>query len=256
MQCPKCQYIRTIHDQHVMEGVCPSCGIAYAKWKSTSTPAAHKKREADNDGVDVGNSYSFAQKLWFTLTYIPEKVDVPRFWGRAVLFLFFVAWGLSFIWHGVDWEYIGGSFLHNINLPFHEFGHVLFSPFGRFMTILGGSLFQIMMPLIAMFSFSLQMRDNFAAAIMLWWTGQNFIDVAPYIADAEYRALPLILGMGEEAHDWGNLLTMLNRVESAQTYANISFAIGSLLMLLSFYWAGWILYQQKKVLAEFGDFPE
>ena len=95
-----------------------------------------------------------------------------------------------------------------------------------------------------------------AAAIMLWWAGQNFIDVAPYIADAEYRSLPLILGMGEEAHDWGNLLTMLNRVESAQTYANISFTIGSLVMLLSFYWAGWILYLQKKVLDEYEDSPD
>src|SRR5690606_40943027 len=111
-----------------------------------------------------------------------------------------------------------------------------------------------MMPLIALFCFSLQMRDNFAAAIMLWWTGQSFIDVAPYIADAEYRALPLILGMGEEAHDWGNLLTMLNRVQSAQIYANVSFTIGSMLILLSLYWAGWILRQQKKILNELGEF--
>lgn len=254
MQCPKCQYVRTIHDHHVMEGVCPSCGIAYAKWKGDTANKGHSRLNTEEADIGI-EEYSFAQKLWFTFTYIPEKVDAPTFWGRAVLLTIFVIWGLSFIWHGVDWEYIGGSFLHNINLPFHEFGHVLFSPFGRFMAILGGSLFQIMMPLIAMFSFSLQMRDNFAAAIMLWWTGQNFIDVAPYIADAEYRALPLILGMGEEAHDWGNLLTMLNRVESAQTYANISFAIGCLVILLSFYWAGWILYQQKKVLDEFGDFP-
>lgn len=255
MQCPKCQYIRTTDDQHVMDGVCPSCGIAYAKWQGKQSKTARDQSDADRENINIDNSYSFSQKLWFTFTYIPEKIDAPNFWGRCVLLAIFVLWGLSFIWNGVDWEYIGGSFLHNINLPFHEFGHVLFSPFGRFMMILGGSLFQIMMPLIAMFSFSLQMRDNFAAAIMMWWTGQNFIDVAPYIADAEYRSLPLILGMGEDAHDWGNLLTMLNRVESAQTYANISFAIGSLVMLLSFYWAGWILYQQKKLLNEYGDFP-
>lgn len=248
MQCPKCQYIRTANDQHVMEGICPSCGIAYGKWKGDKTllnPAVSRKEE----------HYSFFQKLWSTLTYVSEKVDAPTFWGRCLLFAVFVIWGLSFIWHGVDWQYIGGSFMHNINLAFHEFGHVLFMPFGRFMTILGGSLFQIMMPLIALFCFSLQMRDNFAAAIMLWWTGQSFIDVAPYIADAEYRALPLILGMGEEAHDWGNLLTMLNRVQSAQIYANVSFTIGSMLILLSFYWAGWILRQQKKILNEHGDFP-
>ena len=252
MQCPKCQYVRTIHDQHVMDGICPSCGIAYRKWKGdTLVPSTVQQQTSD----DL-ETYTFAQKLWGTLTYIPEKVDAPSFWGRVVLLVLFVIWGARFIWHGVDWEFIGSSFLHNINLPFHEFGHVLFSPFGDFMMILGGSLFQIMMPLIALFSFSLQMRDNFAAAIMLWWTGQNFIDIAPYIADAKYRSIPLIRGMGEEAHDWGNLLTMLNRVESAQAYANISFAIGVMVILLSFYWAGWILVQQKKILDEFGDFPD
>lgn len=253
MQCPKCQYVRTVHDRHVMDGVCPRCGIAYAKWQENSSG----KTEGHQVGQKIHSeeTYSFVAKLWGTLTYVSEKVDAPAFWGRVLLLAIFVIWGLSFIWHGVDWEYIGGSFMHNINLAFHEFGHVLFAPFGRFMMILGGSLFQIMMPLIALFSFSLQMRDNFAAAIMLWWTGQSFIDVAPYIADAEYRSLPLILGMGEEAHDWGNLLTMLDRVQSAQSYANISFTIGSLLILLSFYWAGWVLVQQKKILDEFGDFP-
>jgi hypothetical protein len=232
-----------------MDGLCPSCGIAYNKWKDgiTATPAPSRATENTDP-------YSFRQKLWGTLTYIPDKVDGPSFWGRCVLLGIFILWGASFVIHGVDWKYIGGSFMHNINLAFHEFGHVLFAPFGRFMMILGGSLFQIMMPLIALFCFSLQMRDNFAAAIMLWWTGQNFIDVAPYIADAKYRALPLIRGMGEDAHDWGNLLTMLNRVESAGAYANLSFFVGCLLMLISFYWAGWVLWQQKKIIDENGEF--
>lgn len=232
-----------------MEGICPACGIAYSKWKGGGAiPFSPKTSSEDSE------THTFQQKLWGTLTYIPEKVDSPSFWGRCVLLGLFAIWGVSFMVHGVDWEYIGGSFMHNINLAFHEFGHVLFMPFGTFMMILGGSLFQIMMPLIALFSFSLQMRDNFAAAIMLWWTGQSFIDLAPYITDAKYRNLPLIRGMGEESHDWGNLLTMLNRVDSAGTYGNIAFTVGCLLMLLSFYWAGWVLWQQKKVLDEIGDF--
>ncbi len=40
----------------------------------------------------------------------------------------------------------GMSFLHLINLPFHEAGHILFIPLGRFMTVLGGSLFQVIVP--------------------------------------------------------------------------------------------------------------
>jgi len=105
------------------------------------------------------------------------------------------------------------------------------------MAILGGSLFQILMPLIALAAFTFQQRDNFAASIMLWWCGQNFIDVAPYIKDAPHRAIPLIRGMGEQAHDWGNLLTMTNSLDSASALANGSFLIGCLLMIASISWA-------------------
>jgi hypothetical protein len=31
------------------------------------------------------------------------------------------------------------SFMHDILLPLHEAGHVLFTPFGQFMVVLGGS---------------------------------------------------------------------------------------------------------------------
>jgi hypothetical protein len=31
-----------------------------------------------------------------------------------------------------------------INLPFHEAGHILFSPFGDFLMTLGGSLTQVL----------------------------------------------------------------------------------------------------------------
>ena len=40
------------------------------------------------------------------------------------------------------------SFLHLINLLFHEAGHIIFSPFGQFMTMLGGSLMQVLVPIV------------------------------------------------------------------------------------------------------------
>ena len=54
--------------------------------------------------------------------------------------------------------------------------------------------------------------------------------------------------MGEEAHDWGNLLAMTDAMDSASSLANTSFAIGTLIMLLSFFWGGWILLQQYRAL--------
>jgi hypothetical protein len=67
------------------------------------------------------------------------------------------------------------SFLHLPNPVFHEAGDVLFSPFGRFMTVLGGSLFQVLVPAICAAPFAYQHRNWFAAAVCAWWAGQNLV---------------------------------------------------------------------------------
>ena len=118
------------------------------------------------------------------------------------------------------------------------------------MTILGGSLFQILLPLGLMAVFMIKQRDNFAASIMLWWCGQNFIDVSPYIADSKYRALPLVGGGGEESHDWGNLLTMMNALESTHKISHGCFYIGCTLIIVALAWGFHILRLQKKNLLQ------
>ena len=146
--CPKCAYTRTAEDQHVHAGICPSCGIAYNKWVQ---PEVSQNREKDvvheEFELHIKPSTTLRARALETLLYVPEKTDPLSFYGRAITLGFFALWGISFILTGIDWKAINGSFMHNINLPFHEFGHVLFAPFGRFMQILGGSLFQILMPL-------------------------------------------------------------------------------------------------------------
>jgi hypothetical protein len=243
--CPKCQYQRQASDVSVHVGICPQCGIAYAKYRAPdSDGSSHAKQNQSETTYTVEPDLSVWQRFMSIITYIPEQTALEIFWGKLALFAVFVLWGGSFIIGGVDWESIGGSFMHNINLPFHEFGHVLFGLFGRFMGILGGSLFQVLFPLVFVVAFSVYKRDNFAASICLWWCGQSFIDISPYIADAKYRAIPLILGLGEEAHDWGNLLTMTNSLDRAIAIANTSFVLGCGIMLLSFGWGGWILWRQ------------
>jgi len=37
-------------------------------------------------------------------------------------------------------------FMHLVNLPFHEAGHIIFKAFGRFIIFLGGCLGQLLMP--------------------------------------------------------------------------------------------------------------
>lgn len=130
------------------------------------------------------------------------------------------------------------SVLHLPNLVFHEAGHVLFSPFGRFMTVLGGSLSQVLVPVVlgvALF----RGGDAFGASVCAWWAGQNLLDLAPYIADS--RALQLVLlgghtGAEVEGHDWEYLLTTLGWMQHDRTLGLAAHRIGLMVMAAALVW--------------------
>lgn len=173
-------------------------------------------------------------------------------YGRAVVFLGLLWWGRIFIMTPLETSYTGESFLHLINLPFHEAGHLIFSPFGRFMMILGGSLGQVLMPMICLGTFLIKTRDPFGASVALWWTAESLMDVAPYINDARDMELILLGGVtGKETdgHDWNNLLLMTGLLNWDHRLAHLVYNIGILLMLASFAWGGVLLarhYQRQR----------
>ncbi len=259
--CPKCRYQRQPIDHNIHPDVCPHCGIVYSKFIARQNLANDETELAIesviNSETDSELDYEIVptlkQRLSAAFLYVPAQVTREAFYARILMLAAFGIWGGFFITAGVNWEKIGSSFLHAVNLPFHEFGHILFMPFGTFMMFLGGSLFQILLPLICLCVFVFKQRDTFAGSIMLWWCGQNFIDVSPYIADAEYRALPLVGGGGEDSHDWGNLLTMMNALEHTQAIANASFMIGSVIIIVAVLWGGLVLKLQKQQLVSFDD---
>ena len=238
--CPKCQYQRATSDSQVHSDICPSCGIVYSRWFAKQNDAAE----------DILIEPEIRQSFLQWLTEAPEQVDKPAFWARAICAILFALWTIYFISNGISWEVLGGSFMHGVNLIFHEFGHLFFRPFGEFMTILGGSLFQVLWPWTFLIAFLFKYRDTFAASLMLWWSGQSFVDLSPYIADAYYRGLPLVGGGGEESHDWGNLLTMTGTLESYMGFARTSFFIGSVMMIAAMIWAALVLRQQWQVLKQ------
>jgi len=242
IECPKCHYQRRAIDAQVNADICPACGIVYAKWIARQqTMSSINTETIDTDEEPRQTFHDF-------IFYVPEKIDPAVFWTRVATLAAFTLWSFYFMRGGVDWQNIGSSFLHGPDLAFHEFGHIFFAPFGHFMMILGGSLFQILLPLFLMVVFMWKQHDNFAASIMLWWSGQNFIDVSPYIDDAQYRLLPLVGGGGEESHDWGNILTMTHALEKTHTIAHISFNTGALMMVIALVWGSHILRLQKKKL--------
>ena len=184
-----------------------------------------------------------------------DGVDLTRvnpfyFAGRVLVYVGLVFWGVKFIAAPMETNYVGESFMHNINLPFHEAGHLIFMPFGRFMTVLGGSLGQLLMPLICLGAFFYH-QNAFGASVALWWFAESLMDLAPYINDA--RDLQLILlggvtGKEVEGHDWEYLLTHLGLLKYDHTLAHVAYRIGTLLMVLTFIWGAYLLYRQYRNL--------
>ena len=125
------------------------------------------------------------------------------------------------------------AFIHLPNLVFHEAGHLIFSPLGRFMSVLGGSLMQALIPVVAAIAF-IRQEQAFGAAICVWWAGQNLVDLAPYIADA--RALQLVLlggrtGAEVEGHDWEFILTRLRLLHRDQAIGRGAHVFGTAIMI-------------------------
>jgi hypothetical protein len=192
------------------------------------------------------------------LFYVPPEINPLSFYGRAALYVAFLIWGFKFI--SMDYAtLVGGyppinqSFMHSVNLVFHEAGHVIFLPLGRFMSILGGTLGQWLIPFIVLCAFLFKTRDTFAATIGLWWLGQSFMDAAPYINDASAQQLVLLGGVtGRDVpgyHDWNNILRDLGWLQYDHTIAGIVNGIGVIFMLLSFGWGAYVLYLQHTNLA-------
>lgn len=116
-------------------------------------------------------------------------------------------------------------FLDYVNLLFHEAGHLLTFFLGETISIFGGTLFQLGIPLGIMVYFLLK-RSYFSAFFSLFWLGDSLVNVSVYIKDANDMALPLIVGGG--IHDWNYLLTKFNLLDQANLLGNFTYAIGLL----------------------------
>lgn len=126
----------------------------------------------------------------------------------------------------------GFAMIDNVNLPIHETGHLVFSPFGELVTALGGTLFQLIVPALFV-GYFLKHRDQFAASVALWWVAENCWNIAVYVADAQAQALPLV-GGGE--HDWAFILAELDVLrDDARIAAMVRFA-GTLLFVVAIVW--------------------
>ena len=250
LKCPKCGEPRP-HDAIAPAVACPGCGLVFAKWAQRVLGNERVRADASEDGLD---RTGWMRVRSFLFPAPVERPDRLVFYGRCALYALFLVWGLYFIALDLRTNEIGQSFMHRVNLVFHEAGHVIFLPFGHFMMVLGGTLGQLLVPLIAGAALLIKNRDAFGASLALWWLGQSVMDTAPYINDArDLRLMLLGGGTGQDRpgiHDWENILLDLDLIEHERVIAAAADRLGESLVLLAFLWGGAALHRQYVAIRE------
>lgn len=165
-----------------------------------------------------------------------------KFWPfRAILLLFFL---YIFIRHLADSEY--QSIFKGLNLGIHELGHFIFGIFGEFIGIAGGTIAQLLAPIIGLVMFFMQ-RDYFAIAIAFGWLSTNFFDIAVYASDARAMALPLVSPFGVDCiHDWNYLLSELGILSAEKCIGSLFRIMGILSMLVCLSFGGLLIFAMMK----------
>jgi hypothetical protein len=242
-RCPKCSHQPLPADQS-FPAECPSCGVILARvaqpLAQRGLPSQLRKRSAG--AVPISEPTG-----WRTLLFhVPERIDSTLFWCHAALLAVFSMWGLRLSTLSVADGEMMQSFIHGPLLVFHEAGHVLFMPMGRWMTVAGGTLMQWLMPVVLGVALLWKNRDPFGAAFALWLLGVSVMDSAPYLYDALQPQLTLLNGAtGEEGgHDFIFLLDSVGLRHQSQRLGLLMHKLGAALTLLALVWAGWLLWMQ------------
>ncbi len=242
MICPVCGYVQ---EDGLVE--CQRCGVIFGKIKPHNEKPTIQIDE-DNPSEPSSNLNNL-KGLFFSVKADPDPVFLAM---KTILLMILFVWGLKLFFTPI--EEAGNTILHYVNLPFHEAGHIFFRLFGEFLTVLGGSMFQLIMPMICVSVLLLKTRDPFGASVALWWFGENFIDMAPYINDARSLELLLLGGVtGKERpgfHDWENLLGALGLLPYDHIIAHSAMWFGLICMLSACSWAGYLLFMELSVLKQ------
>lgn len=162
-----------------------------------------------------------------------------KFWkiiltGLLLLYCFYYAGAGPDSWHFID----------AVDLVIHEAGHVIFWPFGEFMHILGGSLNQVLLPLIFAGYFYWR-KELYSAGLVLYWVAINFINVSIYAGDAVKLQLPLLTG-DKDTHDWNQLLFRLGWLHHTALVSSIIFYAGIASMFAAFALSFYAAYSETK----------
>jgi len=179
---------------------------------------------------------------------VPWGVPRQVWYGRLAALIGLALWGTS-VWLGKMTEL--PKALHLTVILFHEAGHVIFSLFGETLRVAGGTLAQLLMPLICATSM-FRRSDNFGASVCLAWMAMSLMDASIYAYDAADPILPLIGGGtgADRFHDFIFLFDHFGQLDHARGWARLMNALGALGLYASLAWAGVLLYLQNEHRAD------
>ncbi|MFI5178669.1 MAG: hypothetical protein ACHQO8_08900 [Vicinamibacterales bacterium] len=153
--------------------------------------------------------------------------------SRAALIGWCIVYATFLLYAAADTT--GFLIIDNANLMFHEAGHAVFGWAGYYTQILGGTLGQLLVPLICTLVF-IRRGETTAVACCVFWGFENLLYIATYMGDARRAALPLV-GSGES--DWTILFSHWGVLGYDRTIASVTRGLGWIGMLATVAWLVW-----------------
>lgn len=133
------------------------------------------------------------------------------------------------------WNVFGG-----MTLAIHEGGHLLFGPFGQWLSIAGGSITQVLAPIAAGWIL-LRQDDRYGVAIAGTWLAYSLTNLANYIGDARAMAMQLVGFSDDPLHDWHYLLESVHLLPYDTRLAGLVRTFAVVVLIASLVFGGRIL---------------
>ena len=158
----------------------------------------------------------------------------------AVRLLLLTYVGYSGVRHLTDPEY--GSLFGAVEFGTHEFGHMVFAFFGEWLTVAGGSIAQVAIPVLVALLFWRQ-KERVGIAVCGGWLAISLAQMAVYMADARALELDLLsFSPDADTHDWNYLFKSLGIIQYDVRIGTFVRHVGWLALAASLVygvWAAW-----------------
>ncbi|HUI50864.1 MAG TPA: hypothetical protein VLX60_03715 [Terriglobales bacterium] len=158
-------------------------------------------------------------------------------------------------WAGISWLVAYALFLVHalkdtsgflfpdfVNLMIHEAGHLLFSLGGHTLMLLGGTLGELLVPLLCGCYFFFH-GQTLGFAFSSFWFFENFLYIGTYMKDARANALPLV---NSEIGDWTILFGQWGMLDSDIKIGDFVRALGWAGMIVTLGWLAWRTFQDAR----------